>query len=104
MKDFLLQRALQTQLYYLADMRDEPTAVWLAKFLGHEHLDGSGRFAALNGMRVPWREYHAQLRVTPAFSLTVELAPARASALSAQARRNPFLAAASEPVRTYEEV
>ena len=26
--DLLMQRAIQTQLYYLSDLRDEPTYVW----------------------------------------------------------------------------
>ena len=39
----LMQRAIQTQLYYLADLRDEPTYVWLREFLNHGHLDDKGR-------------------------------------------------------------
>ena len=41
--NLLMQRAIQTQLYYLADLRDEPTYVWLREFLNHGHLDDKGR-------------------------------------------------------------
>jgi len=96
----LLQRAVQTQLYYLEDLRDEPRGVWLRGFLGHDHLDARGRFAALDGVRCPggWRRYLEHLIRAPPFSITVELAP---PPLSAQQRRNPYLARPKG--RTYEE-
>ena len=40
----LMQRAIQTQLYYLSDLRDEPTYMWLREFLNQDHLDDKGRF------------------------------------------------------------
>ena len=61
-------RALQTQLYYPEDLRDEPTARWLSGFLNHTHLDSKGRYAAFDqrttdargrrrGLILPWDEY-----------------------------------------------
>lgn len=95
----LLQRALQTQLYYLSDLRDEPTYVWLRGFLGHDHLD-ERKFNQLDGLRCGWRSYLTQLEEAPHFSITVELAPPR---LSAQQMRNPYLAAQQSAGRSYEE-
>mmetsp|Transcript_22313 Transcript_22313/g.36695 ORF Transcript_22313/g.36695 Transcript_22313/m.36695 type:complete len:136 (+) Transcript_22313:473-880(+) len=53
----LMQRAIQTQLYYLADLRDEPTYMWMREFLNHGHLDDKGRFNELDGLRCDggWR-------------------------------------------------
>lgn len=97
----LMQRAIQTQLYYLSDLRDEPTYVWLRSFLGHDHLDDRGRFNKLDGMRCPdgWLGYLRQLEQAPHFTITVELAPPR---LSAQQKRNPYLAQQATG-RSYEE-
>jgi hypothetical protein len=109
-KDVLVQRALQTQLYYLEDLRDEPTARWLSGFLNHTHLDSKGRYAAFDqrttdargrrrGLILPWDEYVAALRAEPETKVLVELAPDPFTA--ARAARNPYLKAA---VQTYEEV
>ncbi len=97
----LLQRAIQTQLYYLADLRDEPTYMWMREFLNHGHLDDKGRFNELDGLRCDggWQYYLQQLESAPSFSITVQLAPPR---LSAQQKRNPYLAAQAVG-RTYEE-
>ena len=95
----LMQRAIQTQLYYLADLRDEPTYVWMRKFLNHGHLDDKGRFNELDGLRCNggWQYYLEEMEQSPSFSITVQLAPPR---LSAQQQRNPFI----RPVgRSYEE-
>ncbi|KAL9189234.1 hypothetical protein ACHAXT_011724 [Thalassiosira profunda] len=99
----LLQRAIQTQLYYLADLRDEPTYKWLRGFLGHDHLDDRGRFNELDGLCVEgagWRGYLPRLEEAPPLTITVQLAPPR---LSAQQRRNPYLAAQASEGRSYEE-
>jgi hypothetical protein len=99
--NLLMQRAIQTQLYYLADLRDEPTYVWMREFLNHGHLDDKGRFNELDGLRCNggWKYYLEQLEQAPSFSITVQLAPPR---LSAQQQRNPFLAAQAVG-RSYEE-
>lgn len=97
----LLQRAIQTQLHYLADLRDEPTYVWLRGFLGHDHLDDKGRYNKLDGLRCStgWQGYLVQLEQAPPFTIVVELAPPR---LSAQQMRNPYLAK-QVTGRSYEE-
>ena len=41
--DFLIQRAIQQQLYYSAQLRNEPIVDWLKRFKGHEHLDSKTR-------------------------------------------------------------
>ena len=101
----LLQRAVQTQLYYLADLRDEPTYKWLRSFLDHDHLDDRGEFNELDGIHVEggWRGYLPKLEDAPPLTITVQLAPPK---LSAQQRRNPYLAAqaaANSSGRSYEE-
>ena len=100
--NLLMQRAIQTQLYYLADLRDEPTYMWLRKFLNQGHLDDKGRFNELDGLRCHggWTSYLEQLENAPPFSITVQLAPPR---LSAQQQRNPYLAAQAAVGRSYEE-
>ena len=97
----LMQRAIQTQLYYLADLRDEPTYMWLREFLNHNHLDDKGRFNELDGLRCNggWQNYLEQLEQAPHFTITVQLAPPK---LSAQQQRNPYLAAQAVG-RSYEE-
>ena len=99
--DLLMQRAIQTQLYYLADLRDEPTYMWLRDFMGHNHLDDRGQFNELDGLRCSggWQTYLTHLEEAPHFSIVVELAPPK---LNAQQRRNPYLAAQSSG-KTYEE-
>ena len=100
--NLLMQRAIQTQLYYLADLRDEPTYMWLREFLDQGHLDDKGRFNELDGLRCQggWTSYLKQLENAPSFSITVQLAPPR---LSAQQQRNPYLAAQAAVGRSYEE-
>lgn len=95
-----MQRAIQTQLYYLNDLRDEPTGKWLQGFLGHAHLDAKGANGQLGGLNLAWTDYLAQLRQAEPFSVTVQLAP---PPLTAAQRRNPFLAAAANEGRSYEE-
>jgi hypothetical protein len=98
----LMQRAIQTQLYYLSDLRDEPTYVWLRGFLHQDHLDDRGRFNQLDGLMCAggWRGYLTQLEQAPPVTFTVELAPPR---LSAQQMRNPYLVKEQTTGRSYEE-
>lgn len=98
----LMQRAIQTQLYYLSDLRDEPTYVWLRSFLSHDHLDDRGKFNELDGLRCNggWQYYLEQLEQAPHFTITVQLAPPK---LSAQQMRNPFLVNEISAGRSYEE-
>ena len=37
--DYLVQRAVQQQLNYMADLKNEPLGNWLKAFQSHEHLD-----------------------------------------------------------------
>ena len=41
--EFVVQRAIQQQLYFSADLRNEPMVTWLKRFQGHEHLDSTQR-------------------------------------------------------------
>ena len=53
-----MQRAIQTQLYYLADLRDEPTYVWLREFLNHGHLDDKGRCVCIFDLSLMTLPFH----------------------------------------------
>lgn len=98
----LMQRAIQTQLYYLSDLRDEPRYMWLRQFLSHDHLDDKGQFNELDGLRCNggWQYYLEQLEQAPHFSITVQLAP---PPMSAQQRRNPYLVKELSAGRSSEE-
>jgi hypothetical protein len=73
----------------------------LREFLDHNHLDDRGSFNELDGLRCNegWQYYLEQLEQAPHFTITVTLAPPR---LSAQQRRNPYLAAQVSG-KSYEE-
>lgn len=110
--DFALQRAIQTQLFYMVSTRDGPKASWLARFMNHEHLDstnGEERAAAmgeggvgeggdtfayrarLGGLRTGHDQYLKELSNAPPEILRIEIAPSR-SRMSTMERNNPFLA------------
>ena len=74
----------------------------LREFLKHDHLDDRGHFNKLDGLRCTngWQGYLHQLENAPPFTITVQLAPPR---LSAQQRRNPYLAKEQAAGRSYEE-
>jgi hypothetical protein len=67
--DLLVQRAVQTQLFYCSELRNEPLAAWLRKFEGHAHLTGvpiRGSWHSCLGLRLPARTYlEAMLRAEP---------------------------------------
>ncbi|KAH8045062.1 hypothetical protein JL721_12714 [Aureococcus anophagefferens] len=63
--DFVLQRAIQTQLHYSAGLRNEPQVGWMAKFEGHEHLDSVGRHVGASGFPGTYTAAFGQLRTTP---------------------------------------
>ena len=100
--DFVVQRAVQQQLYYCADVRNEIQLRWLSRFQGHEHLDSNGRkrgaagfpnsySSAFSMLTTPYLEYLSALGSAPdeviEFQVTV---PRRRQ--SARERANPFLA------------
>ena len=39
--DYLVQRAVQQQLNYMADLKNEPLGNWLKAFQDHAHLDSN---------------------------------------------------------------
>lgn len=62
LSSLLLQSAIQTQLSYHVEFKNEVRTRWLEAFLGHEHLkvERSGRlnFKGLtDGLRVDWQDY-----------------------------------------------
>lgn len=67
--DLLVQRAIQTQLFYCNDLRNEPLAAWLQKFQDHSHLTGvpiRGSWHACLGLRLPAEDYlEALIRAEP---------------------------------------
>lgn len=98
-ENLLLQRAIQTQIYYLHDLRDEPQSSWLAGFLDHSHLDEEfggefvvkGKNAGLGLLRVEWQDYLAQLAAHPNVGIEVEIAAPNRGFVSERELRNPFL-------------
>lgn len=103
--DFVVQRAIQQQLYFTAELQNEPVGTWLAQFEGHEHLESSGRkgggpgfpgtySAALGQLcTTPYTAYLSALGDAPDDVVKVEQ-PRRK--LSARELRNPFLVKAAE--------
>jgi len=67
--DLLVQRAIQTQLFYCNDLRNEPLAAWLKKFQDHDHLTGvplRDSWHACLGLRLPAQDYlEALIRAEP---------------------------------------
>lgn len=123
LRDFVVQRAVQTQLFYMTSTRDGPKANWLARFLDHGHLDSTnkaGRAAAVGeggvgeggdpfsyrarfgGLRVGHDEYMRSLAAAEPEILRIEIAPSRAR-LSTMERNNPFLASRKQASFFYDE-
>ena len=63
--DLLIQRAIQQQLYYSAQLRNEPMVDWLKRFKGHEHLDSKTRREGNCGFPGTYSAAFDQLRTTP---------------------------------------
>ena len=63
--DFVVQRAIQQQLYFIAELKNEPVQTWLAKFQGHEHLESVGRKPGAPGNPGSYSAEFGQLRTTP---------------------------------------
>ena len=111
--DFVVQRAIQTQLHYSASLRNEPQVSWLAKFEDHEHLDSTGRHAGAAGfpgtyrmafgqLKMPFEDYLTALGDAPDDVVEVELA-APPKRLSARQRANPYLAKQAQKSMFYDE-
>lgn len=69
--DLLLQRALQTQVWYYNEMRNEMMATWLRGFLNHTHLDSGVKWHSVVGMRTPFCDYLRKLLTEPPMAVTV---------------------------------
>merc|ERR1719162_1908763 len=102
--DFVVQRAIQQQLYFIAELKNEPVQTWLAKFHGHEHLESVGRKPGAPGNPGSYSAEFGQLRTTPytAYLSALGVAPddvakveytAPRRKLSARELQNPFLVA-----------
>ena len=112
--DFVLQRAIQTQLHYSAGLRNEPQVGWMAKFEGHEHLDSVGRHVGASGFPGTYTAAFGQLRTTPYTAylaalgeepdgiVEVELAPPP-QRLSSREQANPFLRNRVQKSMFYDE-
>ena len=105
--DYLVQRAVQQQLNYMADLKNEPLGNWLKGFQDHAHLDSNSprRFpgtysAAFGQLNKPYTEYLVDLGTAPQEVVQIEVAPRRR--LSARELANPFLA--KQAMEIYEEV
>ena len=62
LQSYLLRGAIQTQLHYHLEFKNEVASRWLESFLGHEHLGvkavGGPTFRGLDdGLRCGWRDY-----------------------------------------------
>eukprot|EP00618_Florenciella_parvula_P006561 CAMPEP_0119495630 /NCGR_PEP_ID=MMETSP1344-20130328/19188_1 /TAXON_ID=236787 /ORGANISM="Florenciella parvula, Strain CCMP2471" /LENGTH=397 /DNA_ID=CAMNT_0007531223 /DNA_START=32 /DNA_END=1225 /DNA_ORIENTATION=+ len=112
-ENFLLQRSIQTQIYYLHDLRDEPQSAWIASFLDHEHLDDKdlcgefvvkGKKSPLDGLNVGWEDYMTQLSDTPNETIEIELANPNQGYVSQQELKNPYLQQQQLLTIKYDEV
>ena len=112
--DFLVQRAIQQQLYYSADLRNELMVGWLGKFRGHEHLDSTARGEGSAGfpgtysatfsqlVTTPFPEYLAALGTEPESTVEVKIIKPQ-KFLSARERANPYLAKQGPSFEIYDE-
>ena len=112
--DFLVQRAIQQQLYYSAQLGNEPMVHWLKSFRSHEHLDSSQRgegrcgfpgtysasFGQLNTM--PFTAYLDALGTEPDSSIEVNFVKPQRR-LSARERANPFLNNQAPVIEVYDQ-
>ena len=111
--DFLVQRAIQQQLYYSADLRNEPMVNWLKEFQDHGHLDsvsrgqGNAGFpgtypAAFSQLRSTFPDYLTALGTEPETTIEVKIVKPQ-KRLSARERANPFLQAQGPSFEIYDQ-
>jgi hypothetical protein len=105
--DYLVQRAVQQQLNYMADLKNEPLGNWLKAFQDHAHLDSNSprRFpgtysAAFGQLNKPYTDYLVDMGTAEKEIVEIAVAPRRR--LSARELANPFLA--KQAMEIYEEV
>ena len=100
--DFVVQRAIQQQLYFIAELKNAPVGTWLAQFEGHEHLESIGRKPGAPGNPGSYSAEFGQLRTTPYTAYLSALGDAPVDVvkveysqprrkLSARELQNPFL-------------
>ena len=96
--DYLVQRAVQQQLNYMADLKNEPLGNWLKAFQDHAHLDSNSprRFpgtydAAFGQLNKPFQEYLVDLGTAEKEVVQIEVAPRRR--LSAPVWKSKFYGA-----------
>jgi hypothetical protein len=101
--DFVVQRAIQQQLYFIAELQNAPLGTWLAEFKGHGHLESVGRKPGAPGLPGTYSAAFGQLRTSPFTAylsalgeapdevVKVEFSQPRRK-LSARELQNPFLA------------
>lgn len=83
-KRFVLQRALQTIMFYMRTCRDTATADWLERFL---ELPGLDEYHGLDGLSKPWRETVTSLFAEPPTTIVVHSIPRN----RAGSGNNPYL-------------
>lgn len=83
-KRFVLQRSLQTVMFYMKTCRDTATADWLGRFL---ELPGLDEYHGLDGITTPWRETVAGLFAEPPTTITLQSIPRN----RAGSGNNPYL-------------
>lgn len=65
---FILQRAVQTQIFYLDELHDQPSSRFIANFMDHGGLD---RYHGFDGLRVSPEEYIEHLLASPPVTVQV---------------------------------
>ena len=70
--DMLMQRTIQTQKHYYAELHNEPLSAWLGDFLGHSHLDRGSTWHSCVGMRTGLQDYLETLVSTEDVTFTVK--------------------------------
>mmetsp|Transcript_13846 Transcript_13846/g.30160 ORF Transcript_13846/g.30160 Transcript_13846/m.30160 type:complete len:504 (+) Transcript_13846:487-1998(+) len=112
--DFLVQRAIQQQLYYSAQLGNEPMVHWLKRFRSHQHLDSSQRgegrcgfpgtySAAFDQLKtMPFTSYLEALGTEPDSSIEVSFVKPQRR-LSARERANPYLNNQPPVIEVYDQ-
>jgi len=93
---FLVQRAVQTQIYYLEQARDCPSANFIAEFMDHAGID---TFHGFDGLRVEPEEYIGHLLSSPPTTVQVRVSYGAVSWRGSPG--NPYLN--KEPKQQYED-
>lgn len=112
--DFLIQRAIQQQLYFSAELGNEPMVDWLKRFKSHEHLDSYERGEGVCGFPGTYSATFDQLKITPFTAYLDALGTEPDSnievsfvkpqrRLSARERANPYLNKQTPVIEVYNQ-